>query len=89
MKKVFNLIHEVVRLVFLRELNLDRGNVSCLALFTQHFGSDFDFRDVEFAGEEPSATYLDTSTAWEITRPRAFTTSSLLPLLSCITIAVT
>ena len=45
--------------VFLRELNLDRGNVSLLTLISQDFGSDLDFRDVECAGEESSATDLD------------------------------
>ena len=45
--------------VFLRELNLDRGNVSLLTLISQDFGSDLDFRDVESAGEESSATDLD------------------------------
>ena len=44
--------------VFLRELNLDRGNVSLLTLISQDFGSDLNFRDVEFAGEESSATDL-------------------------------
>jgi hypothetical protein len=44
--------------VFLRELNLDRGNVSLLTLISQNFGSDLDFLDVECAGEESSATYL-------------------------------
>jgi len=44
--------------VFLRELNLDRGNVSLLTLISQDFGSDLNFLDVECAGEESSATYL-------------------------------
>ena len=35
--------------VFLRELNLDRGNVSLSTLISQDFGSDLNFRDVECA----------------------------------------
>jgi hypothetical protein len=45
--------------VFLRELNLDRGNVSLLTLISQDFGSDLNFLDVECASKEPSATDLD------------------------------
>ena len=59
MSKLSNLIREVWCSLFLRELDLDCGNVSCLAFLTQYFCSDFDFCDVEFVGKEASAAHLD------------------------------
>jgi len=66
------LIREVERSLFLRELDFDRGHVSWLAFLTQHFGSDSNFGDIEFACEEPSATHLD-----DINSLRYHTASSL------------
>ena len=54
-----NLIREVMCSLFLRELDLDCGDVSWLTFLAQYFGSDLDFRDVEFVSEEPSAADLD------------------------------
>ena len=59
MSKFSTLIREFGCSLFLRELDLNRGNVSLLAFLTQHFGSDFDFCDVEFVGKEASAAHLD------------------------------
>ncbi len=59
MSKFSTLISEFWCSLFLRELDLDRGNVSCLAFLTQHFGSNFDFYDVEFVCKKASAAYLD------------------------------
>jgi len=59
MDEFSTLIREFWCSLFLRELDLDRGNVSCLAFLTQHFGSDFDFCDVEFVSKEASAAYFD------------------------------
>ena len=45
--------------LFSGELDLDSGNVSCLAFLTQHFSPDSDFCDVKLVCKEPSAAHLN------------------------------